>query len=81
MFDADLEAEHVADPFFQGQRVGILRHLAAARLLRLALRHALDMRQRLGLAHVEAFLDNALGRGGRVGHADQRAGMTGRQLA
>ena len=39
------------------------------------------MRQRLGLAHVEAFLDDALGGGGRIGHADQRAGMAGRQLA
>ena len=80
MIDADREPERVADALLQRDRVGILR-LAAARLLRLALRHAFDMRQRLGLADVEAFLDDALGGGERIGHADQRAGMAGRQLA
>ena len=39
------------------------------------------MRQRLGLAHIEAFLDNAFGGGRRIGHADQRARVAGRQLA
>ena len=80
VIDADRKAERVADALFQRDRVGVL-HLAAARLLRLALRHALDMRQRFGLAHIEAFLDDALGGRGRIGHADQRARMAGRQLA
>ncbi len=39
------------------------------------------MRQRLGLAYGEALLDNAFGGGGRIGHVDQRAGVTGRELA
>ena len=39
------------------------------------------MRQRLGLAHVEPFRDDALGGSERIGHADQRAGMAGRQFA
>ena len=82
VIDGDGEAERVADALFQRERVGVLGlAAAAARLLRLALRHALVMRQRLGLAHVEAFLDDALGRGERIGHADQRAGMAGGQLA
>ena len=80
VIDADRKAERVADALFQRDRVRVF-DLAAARLLRLALRHALDMRQRLGLAHVEALLDDAFGGSGRIGHADQRAGVTGRQLA
>ncbi len=39
------------------------------------------MRQRLGLAHVEAFLDDAFRGSQRIGHADQRAGVARGQLA
>src|SRR5580700_6602704 len=53
--DVDRQPKRVADPLLQRDRIGILQ-LAAARLLRLALGHALDMRQRLGLANIEAFL-------------------------
>src|SRR6185437_833053 len=83
MIDADLEAERVADLLFQRERIGVLDLAAdpAARFLRLALGHALFMRQRLSLPHVEALLDNALGGSGGIGHADQRAGMARRQLA
>ena len=41
--------------------------------------HALDMRERLGLTHVETFLDDALG--ADKGTRDQRAGVAGRQLS
>src|SRR4051794_7609516 len=61
MIYADVEPERVADALFQRDRIGIL-HLAATRLLRLACRHALVMRQRLGPAYVETFGDDALGR-------------------
>src|ERR1700743_16104 len=81
MFDADLEAEHVADPLFQRQRVGILDLASAARLLRLAFGHTLDMRERLGLAHIGPSLANALAGGGGIGHADRRARMAGGKLA
>src|SRR6266850_4993087 len=50
VIDADRKAERIAHALFQRDRVrGFV--LAAARLLRLALRHPLDMRQRLGLAY------------------------------
>ena len=39
------------------------------------------MGERLGLADVEALFDNAPSDRERFGHADQRAGMTGGQLA
>src|ERR1700721_315685 len=55
VFDADRKAERVADPLFQCDRVGVL-HLAAARLLGFANRNTLDMRQCLGLTHVEAIV-------------------------
>jgi len=38
------------------------------------------MGQRFGLAHVEAFLDDAFRRSRRIGHADQCARMARRQL-
>src|SRR6266850_6376483 len=62
VIDADRKAERVAHALFQRDRVGGF-DLAAARLLRLALGHTLDMRQLLGLAHGEAFLDDTLGSG------------------
>ena len=80
VIDIDRKAERVADALFQRDRVGVFR-LAAARLLGFANRNTLDMRQRFGLAHIEAFIDNAFGGRGRIGHADQRAGVAGRQLA
>ncbi len=80
VIDVDRQPKRVADPLLQRDRIGILQ-LAAARLLRLALGHALDMRQRLRLPNIETFLDDTLGGGRRVGHADQRAGVAGRQLA
>ncbi len=39
------------------------------------------MGQRLGLTNIETFGDDALGRRRRIGHADQRAGVTGAQFA
>jgi hypothetical protein len=39
------------------------------------------MRQRLGLAHIEAFFDDAFGGRKRIGHADQRARMSRGKLA
>src|ERR1700719_3634090 len=77
VIDADGKPERVADASLQCGRVGIL-YLAAPRLLRLALRHALDMGQRFGLAHVETLFDDALGGGEGVGHADQCPGVAGR---
>src|SRR5258705_11962149 len=52
--DAHGKTERVAHALFQRDRIGILRlaPAAAAGLLRLALRHALLVRQRLGLADV-----------------------------
>src|ERR1700682_5607383 len=76
VIDADRQPKRVADAFFQRDRIGIF-HLAAARLLRLALPHALGMRQRLGLTHVEAFFDDAFGGSSGIWHADQRAGVAG----
>ena len=83
MADAHREPEHVADALFQRDRVGVLgrRRRDRARLLRLARRHAFFVRQRFGLPHVESFGDDALRRAGRIGHADQRACVAGRQLA
>src|SRR3569832_1723391 len=77
------ETERVADAFLKRDRVGIfcLAATTCPRLLRLAFRDAFLMRQRLGLADVEAFLDNALRRGKRIGHADQCAGVACRYLA
>src|ERR1700738_1672804 len=80
VIDADRQPKRVADALLQRDRIGIF-HLAAARLLRLALWHALDMRQRLGLTHVEAFFDDAFGGSSRIWQADQRAGGAGRQQA
>src|SRR3981081_931148 len=57
VIDIDGKPKRVADALFQRHRVGVF-HLAAARLLPFANRHALDMRQRLGLTDVEAFLDD-----------------------
>ena len=83
VIDGHGKTERVADALFQRDRVGIFCLAAAARprLLRLALRHALFMRQRLGLAYVQPLLDDALRRGQRIGHADQGAGVACRQLA
>src|SRR5882672_4168641 len=81
VLDTDRQAKCVADALLQLDRIGVLHLAAAPRLLGFADRHALDMRQRFGLTDVEPLLDNALGGGGRIGHADQRAGVTGRQLA
>ena len=84
MVDRHGEAERVADTLLQRQRVRIFLLCCAAagpRLLRLALRHALLVRQRFGLADVEALLDDASCRRQRVGHADQRAGVAGGELA
>src|SRR5258708_24984567 len=64
VIDADREPERVAYALFQRDRIRVLC-LAAALLLRFALRHALDMRQRLGLRHVEALLHDAFGGGDR----------------
>src|SRR5262245_30886280 len=47
--DDDLEPERVADAALEVERVGVLLLGPRARLLRLALRHALFMRKRLGL--------------------------------
>ena len=76
------KTERVADAFLQCDRIRVLDLGAAgaARLLRLALRHAFFMRHRFGLSHVEAFGDDALGGSERIGHADQRAGMAGGQF-
>src|ERR1700745_4157060 len=52
MVDADGQAQRVADALLQRDRVGVLLLGCAARLLCLSCRHALVMRQRLGLAHV-----------------------------
>src|ERR1700757_2767031 len=76
VMDRDAKSERIADALFQRQRIGVLGTAAArARLLRLALRHALHMRELFGLADVEAFGHDLLGSGERIGHADQRAGM------
>src|ERR1700730_5678176 len=57
MVDVDVEPERIGDALLQRDGVGILGLAAGGpRLLRLALRHALFMRQRLGLADVEALL-------------------------
>jgi hypothetical protein len=77
MIDADGKTERVADGFLQRHGVGIFG-LAPPRLLLLALRHTLVVGQRLGLAHVETLFHDPLGGGDGIGHADQRAGMTGR---
>ena len=79
VIDVDRKSKRVADPLFQRDRVGVF-HLAAARLLRFTNRNTLDMRQRFGLAHIEALIDNAFGGRGRIRHADQRPRMAGRQL-
>src|SRR5215475_4899796 len=52
--DADSEPERIGNALFQRDGVGVLGLATAAgpRLLRLALRHALFMRERLGLADV-----------------------------
>src|SRR5580700_2068400 len=78
MVDADVEPERIGDALLERDGVGVLGLTAAggARLLRLALRHALFMRQRLGLPHVEPLLDDLLGGSERIGHADQRARVT-----
>ena len=60
VINADRKPEHVADAAFQRQRVGILLHPAGARFLRLPGRYALLVREMLGLANAEAFLDDAL---------------------
>src|SRR4029079_19451063 len=80
MIDGYAKAERVADAFFQLQRIGVFG-LAAARLLRLALGHALDMRQRLGLTDVEPLGDNALGGSERGRPAYKRAARAGGQIA
>src|ERR1700761_642196 len=80
VIDADVEPERIRDALLQRDRVGILCLAGTACLLRLALRYAFDMRERLGLAHVEALLDDLLGSSQRIGHADQRAGVPSRQL-
>src|SRR6185312_14491140 len=77
--DGDGEPQRIADALFECNGVGIL-DVGAARLWRFALRYTLDMCERFGLTNIEALFDNALGRGERIGDADQRAGMTGRQL-
>src|SRR4051794_36769362 len=71
---ADGKPERIADALLERDRVGVL-HLAAARLLRLALRNTFVVSERLGLTHVESFFDDAFGGGSRIGHADQRARM------
>src|SRR6185437_16377015 len=75
MVDTNSEPERIGDALLQRDGVGILGLAAAGspRFLRLAFRHALFMRQRLGLAHIEALLDDLPGGGERIGHADQRA--------
>src|SRR5947209_6156981 len=60
VMNGDGETERVADAFFQRQRIRIL-DLAAACFLRLALGHALVMRQGFRLTDVETFGDDALG--------------------
>src|SRR6202171_226085 len=80
VIDVDHKAERIADAFFQRDRIGIF-HLAAARFLGFALRHTLDMCQRLGLAHIEAFVDDTFGGSSRIGHADQGPRVAGRWLA
>src|SRR5262245_47951555 len=79
--DGDLEPERVTDALLEVDRIRVLLLGPAARLLRLALGHALLMRERFGLAHVEPLLHDALGGRERIRHADQRARMTGGQLA
>src|SRR6201996_8835042 len=80
VIDADVEPERIRDALLERDGVGILCLAGTACLLRLALRYAFDMRERLGLAHVEALLDDLLGSSQRIGHADQRAGVPSRQL-
>src|SRR5450432_3595961 len=77
MVDADAEPENIAHALFQRQRVGIF-HFAAPRLLRFALRYAFVMGERLRLARVKAFLDNALRSSNRIGHTNQRSRVTRR---
>src|ERR1700751_802869 len=63
VIDADGEPKRIADALLQCHRVRVLYLAAAPRLKRLARGHALDMRQRLGLTHVEPFFDDAFGGG------------------
>src|ERR1700722_3482915 len=74
MIDVDREPKGIAKPLLERDRIGVF-HGAAARLLGFAYGYALDMRQRLGLTHIEALLDNAFGDAHRIRHADQRPGM------
>ena len=76
-----MKSERVATPLFQRLRVGILGLAVARSTSASCLRHALVMRQRFDLAHVQALLDDALGAQPRIGLADQRARMAGRQFA
>src|SRR5690242_3337001 len=57
--DADAEAEDIADLALERERVGILLRAAGARLLWFR-RHAFLMCELLGLAHAQAFTDDAL---------------------
>src|SRR5262249_48261314 len=76
--DTDGESERVADSLLQRDCIGVLALAGGgACLLRLAHRDALDMRELFSLPDVEPFLDNALGGGEWIGHANQRAGMAG----
>src|SRR5262245_2532430 len=76
--DGDVQAQRIADALLKCERVGVLllggAAATSARLLRLALRHALFMRQRFGLAHVEARSEER-----RVGQEGRAVRWTGRQ--